>query len=120
MVDETLHAVSERCALYMREVMRWLVHQDVVCDNEDAAMYALLVRAAILAAADRGELKTLGVTSGRQIRDLRIDHHVHTAECGHGRKVGDITIDLDWSATPLQQLADLPERPDTEPDTGAN
>lgn len=96
----------------MREVMRWLVHQDVKVDNEDAAMYALLVRAGILAAADRGELSTLGVTSGREIKDLRINHHVHTASCGHGGKPGNITLELVWDNTPLVSYCNLPDPED--------
>lgn len=109
MVDPTLHAVAERVSTYMSQTMRWLIHQDVKVGNEDAAMYALLVRAGVLAAADRGELANLGVTDGVQIAGLRVVVHLKKDPRGNDVPMGNIGLEFIWDETPMAAYCNLPD-----------
>lgn len=112
MVDPTLHEITVRIALRVRGMMNWLI-RTTEPNETDALMYANLVRAAVLGAADEGEYRQLGVTDGEAIRELHVNAHLHVETCKClGRKPGDILLDFDWSATPLVRFTNLPDPED--------
>jgi hypothetical protein len=105
MVDLALEIVAQRAAAHMRAVFRWLIATQP--DQEDASMYAILVRAEILAMADSGNLAHLGVTSGEQICGLVVEGRVRGVDCD--ASPGDVRLIFDWNETPLAPLANRPD-----------
>lgn len=111
MVDPALEMVGQRAAAHMRALCRWLIKGEP--DDEDAAFYALLVRAEILVMAEGGNLAHLGVFRGEQMKGLRITAHVHRVDCGcENSSLGDVCLTFDWSSTPLVALANRPDPPE--------